>query len=52
MNSMLNNWPIDPAVVIIALGVITFFGIDRFSVNITDLFDLHYGTVKKSDPQV
>ena len=23
MNSMLNNWPIDPAVVIIALGVIT-----------------------------
>ena len=26
MNSMLNNWPIDPAVVIIALGVITNTG--------------------------
>ena len=42
--SILNQLPFDPGFLI--------FGIDRFSVNITDLFDLHYGTVKKSDPQV
>ena len=41
--SILNQLPFDPGFLI--LGLIGL-------VLITDLFDLHYGTVKKSDPQV